>query len=370
MPHQNRSSHVNVQGEGKKAETPHLKQNGLAEDAEKRGMRHPAPFSHEPAALRALEECDYSKKITLQMAKSGTAPRRVRVYADGVYDMFHSGHARQLMQASNAFPNTYLIVGVTSDADTLFHKGQTVMSERERYEAVRHCRYVDEVIVAAPWECTIEFLRLHKIDFIAHDDIPYASDGSNDIYQPFKDAGMFLTTQRSEGISTTDVIARILKDYDVYLRRNISRGLTRHELNISYVKEKQLLLENNIQTIVERGSHFFGDFGTRRRRIVAGLEDLYQEFSASFLRFFGTQGLLRHWLSDTTAAIRGVVSPHSSVSLPPSPLSNSNSNAAGENDTTSPYRSVLVGTDHSGKRPRFKSDDSTIDCAARKRGRR
>lgn len=163
MPHQNRSSHVNVQGEGKKAETPHLKQNGLAEDAEKRGMRHPAPFSHEPAALRALEECDYSKKITLQMAKSGTAPRRVRVYADGVYDMFHSGHARQLMQASNAFPNTYLIVGVTSDADTLFHKGQTVMSERERYEAVRHCRYVDEVIVAAPWECTIEFLRLHKV---------------------------------------------------------------------------------------------------------------------------------------------------------------------------------------------------------------
>ena len=198
--------------------------------------RGPAPFHFEQEAIDNRNKCDFSIRITVDMAKQGKAPRQVRIYADGIYDLFHAGHARQLMQAKNLIPNAYLIVGVCNDQLTHKKKGHTVMIDTERYEALRHCRYVDEVITDAPWSLTDEFIELNKIDLVAHDDEPYAAQGSSDIYAPLKEKGMFLATQRTDGISTSDLICRIVRDYDVYVRRNLSRGYTAHDLNVGFFK--------------------------------------------------------------------------------------------------------------------------------------
>ncbi|KAG7024676.1 Choline-phosphate cytidylyltransferase 2, partial [Cucurbita argyrosperma subsp. argyrosperma] len=96
--------------------------------------------------------------------------RPVRVYADGIYDLFHFGHARSLEQAKKSFPNTYLLVGCCNDETTHKFKGKTVMTEAERYESLRQ-------------------LQVKKI-------------------------GKVQGTKRTDGISTSDIIMRIGKDYN------------------------------------------------------------------------------------------------------------------------------------------------------------
>ena len=72
-------------------------------------------------------------------------------------------HVQALEQAKKSFPNTYLMVGCCNDKLTHAMKGQTVMEDRERYESLRHCRWVDAVITDAPWELTEEFLLEHDV---------------------------------------------------------------------------------------------------------------------------------------------------------------------------------------------------------------
>ncbi|KAM9315746.1 choline-phosphate cytidylyltransferase A [Gastrophryne carolinensis] len=286
------------------------------------GVSEPAPFSDEM-------DIDHTKpyiRVTMEEAKRGTPLERpVRVYADGIFDLFHSGHARALMQAKNLFPNTYLIVGVCSDELTHNLKGFTVMNEAERYDAVQHCRYVDEVVRNAPWTLTPEFLEEHRIDFVAHDDIPYSSADSDDVYKHIKEAGMFAPTQRTEGISTSDIITRIVRDYDVYARRNLQRGYTAKELNVSFINEKKYNLQERVdkvkkkvKDVEEKSKEFVQKVEEKSIDLIQKWEEKSREFIGNFLEMFGPEGALKHMLKEGKGRMLQAISPKQSPSSSPS----------------------------------------------------
>uniref|UniRef100_A0A663MD54 choline-phosphate cytidylyltransferase n=1 Tax=Athene cunicularia TaxID=194338 RepID=A0A663MD54_ATHCN len=236
----------------------------------------PAPFADETSC-----QCQAPhEKLTIAQARLGTpVDRPVRVYADGIFDLFHSGHARALMQAKTLFPNSYLLVGVCSDDLTHKFKGFTVMNETERYEALRHCRYVDEVIRDAPWTLTPEFLEKHK-GFL----FPLCS-------------GMFVPTQRTEGISTSDIITRIVRDYDVYARRNLQRGYTAKELNVSFINEKKYRFQNQVdkmkekvKNVEEKSKEFVYKVEEKSHDLIQKWEEKSREFIGNFLELFGPDG--------------------------------------------------------------------------------
>ncbi|PWZ02951.1 hypothetical protein BCV70DRAFT_145894, partial [Testicularia cyperi] len=156
---------------------------------------------------------DYSINPPPKRYDSAGRERPIRIYADGVYDLFHYAHALQLRQAKLSFPSVHLIVGVVSSYSCAKHKNKPVLTSAERYECVRNCRWVDEVLEDAPWVVDQNLIDTLEIDYIAHDDLPYSGIGMEDIYAFVKKQGRFLPTRRTDGVSTSELLGRIVEVY-------------------------------------------------------------------------------------------------------------------------------------------------------------
>jgi ethanolamine-phosphate cytidylyltransferase len=134
--------------------------------------------------------------------------RTVRVWTDGCFDMVHFGHANACRQAKAL--GDVLVVGVHSDAEIAEHKGPPVFNEQERYKMVKAIKWVDEVVENAPYVTTIETLDKYACDYCVHgDDITLTADGV-DTYHIVKTNNRYKEVKRTQGVSTTDLVGRML----------------------------------------------------------------------------------------------------------------------------------------------------------------
>lgn len=105
---------------------------------------------------------------------------------------------------------TELLVGVHSDEAILENKGPTVMRLNERIMAVEACRWATKAVPHAPYVTSLPWITHYGCQFVVHgDDITSDSDGK-DCYRYVKAAGRFKVVKRTPGISTTDLVGRML----------------------------------------------------------------------------------------------------------------------------------------------------------------
>ena len=130
-----------------------------------------------------------------------------RVYVDMVGDLFHPGHVSLLREARRH--GDWLIVGVLSDDTAASYKRRPIMTLAERVAVIESCRYVDEVIADAPLRVTEEFLAEHGITTVVHGD-DLSPEGAEFVYGPAAAAGKLTYVRRTGGISTTQLIQRVL----------------------------------------------------------------------------------------------------------------------------------------------------------------
>lgn len=131
----------------------------------------------------------------------------IRVYTDMAADVFHVGHLNLLKKAKAM--GDYLIVGVHSDEQITSYKRRPIFSEQDRYEIMRGCRYVDEVIEAAPLVMTKDFLLNNNIDLVVRGD-----DTSQQHLEQQADPismGIMRYVPRTPGVSTSEIITRIME---------------------------------------------------------------------------------------------------------------------------------------------------------------
>ena len=172
-----------------------------------------SPSSLDEKLKSKLKKCEeeakkkfdtFNESVKNQLSKT----KPVRIYMDGVFDIIHSGHFNAFRQAQ--YLGDILVCGLNSDADVAKAKGKTLMDIKERSSLAGSSKWIGEVALDTPYTPTISTLDTYNCDYLAHgDDIPTNENGQT-IYDDIIAKKRLRVFRRTEGISTTVIIGRLL----------------------------------------------------------------------------------------------------------------------------------------------------------------
>jgi glycerol-3-phosphate cytidylyltransferase len=125
------------------------------------------------------------------------------------FDLFHAGHIMMLKEARTQCD--YLIVGLQTDPtiDRPTEKNKPIQSVFERYEQLKACKYVDEVLVYATEKDLVDILLSYPIDvrILGNE---YEHKDFTGRYECVDRGIQFYFNKRDHSFSTTELRQRVV----------------------------------------------------------------------------------------------------------------------------------------------------------------
>merc|ERR1712150_85424 len=144
------------------------------------------------------------------------------VYVSGTFDLLHGGHALLLERAASL--GDYVLVGLYSDEVVCKHRGQLpVLTLLERAMAVLSLRWVDDVVLGAPWEICQELLTAMNISVVISGRKPNGAcvaDGVDSRDALAHSLGILNEVESGSEISVAAILARFLERSPEFRQRN------------------------------------------------------------------------------------------------------------------------------------------------------
>jgi len=127
-----------------------------------------------------------------------------------------------------------LIVGVHDDKVVNLRKGRNfpIMNLHERVLGVLSCRYVDDIVIGAPWAVTAEMIEMMHIKKVVHGVQPIEvihiendPSSSEDPYIEAKKAGVYVQIDSGETVTPVEIVERVAKRQALFEERNKKKVL-------------------------------------------------------------------------------------------------------------------------------------------------
>lgn len=202
--------------------------------------------------------------------------REIRILIPGHFDLIHAGHHQLIQEAKNAFKKVSLTIGIIQDNDSV-----PLLALHEKLETFKNFPEIDKILILKS-KPTLSDLPTLSIDYLATGNLNY-----------FPGSSQVLHFEKKVQIDSTEVFARVIRDFELHLEHLLQVGYKNSALNISKPKSISILCKRKVKQIKNRLWNCVPSLS-----LEESIDKARKSLQTTFTNWTETQeSILRSWLS-------------------------------------------------------------------------